>query len=220
MVPGRALRRIRDNGRVTDQPTRQTGTTQQATEPSEQHGAAGPVSSYLKGSVANMLRSLLAIGAIMALFVVVAPRLQPDHSGVDVQETARQVAQTTGWAVSAPQGLGEDWVETAAQYRMSTDNLMTWHLGYETPSGDFIALNETQDATDDWVATQVNQAPGVGETDVAGDTWQQYAREGARVQRSLVRPGEDGQLTTVVTGNAPWAQLAEFVAALEPVSGR
>lgn len=193
--------------------------TDQDATATEQQGVGGPVSSYMKGSVANMLRSLLAIGAIMALFIVVAPRLQPDHSGVDVQETARQVVQTTGLAISAPQGLGDDWVATQAQYRMSTDNLMTWHAGYETPSGDFVALNEAEDATDDWVAAQVNQADSVGSTEVEGETWEQYAREGARIQRSLVRPAGDGGLTTVVTGNASWQQLAQFVAALEPVSG-
>lgn len=207
-------------GRVTDQPTPQNATAQQSTLPPDQPGSRGPVSSYMQGSVANMLRSLLAIGAIMALFMIVAPRLQPDHSGVDVQETAQQVAQTTGLEVSAPRELGEDWVETRAEYRMSAAGLMTWHAGFETPSGAFVALNETQDATDDWLATQVNQAPGVGETEIAGERWQQYAREGSRIQRSLVRVGADGQPTTVVTGNASWEQLAEFVAALEPVSGR
>ena len=39
----------------------------------------------------NGAKTALLFGAIMALFIVVAPRLQPDHSGVDVQETARQV---------------------------------------------------------------------------------------------------------------------------------
>lgn len=210
---------MRDNGRVSDRPTPAHATAQQTTLPPAQTGSGGTVSSYMKGSVANMLRSLLAIGAIMALFMIVAPRLQPDHSGVDVQETAVQVAQSTGLAVSAPQDLGEDWVETRAEYRRSTDNLMTWHAGFETPSGEFIALNETQDATAAWVATQVNQAPVVGETEVEGEQWQQYAREGSRVQRSLVRLGDAGQLTSVVTGNASWEQLAEFVAALEPVRG-
>lgn len=205
---------------MIDQPTPQDTTPPQATRPPDGQGSRGPVSSYMTGSVANMLRSLLAIGAIMALFMIVAPRLQPDHSGVDVQQTAEQVAQTTGRAVSAPQDLGEGWVETRAEYRMSTDSLMTWHAGFETPAGEFVALNETQDATAAWVSTQVNDAPLVGETEIEGEQWQQYAREGSRIQRSFVRLAPDGELITVVTGNAPWERLTEFVAALEPVSGR
>mgnify|MGYP001249932016 CR=1 FL=1 len=203
---------------MIDQPTPQNTTAPQANLPSDGKGSGGVVSSYMKGSVSNMLRSLLAIGAVMALFVIVAPRLQPDHSGVDVQQTAEQVAQTAGLEVSAPQDLGEEWVETRAEYRMSTDDLMTWHAGFETPAGEFVALNETQDATPAWVATQVNQAPLVGESEIAGAQWQRYAREGSRIQRSFVRLGADGELTTVVTGNASWDELSEFVAALEPVS--
>ena len=182
--------------------------------------AGGAVSSYMQGSVANMLRSLLVIGAIMALFVIVAPRLQPDHSGIDVQETAEQVAQTTGLAVSAPKDLGEDWVETRAEYRMSAQGVMTWHAGFETPDGKFVALNEAEDASDEWISSQVNEAPAVGTTEIDGETWQQYAREGSRLQRSLVRAAEDGGLISVVTGNASWEQLESFAAALEPVTGR
>jgi len=174
----------------------------------------------MQGSVANMLRSRLLVGAIIALFVIVAPGLQPDHSGVDVQETAEQVAQTTGLAVSAPKDLGDDWVESRAEYRMSAQGLMTWHAGFETPDGKFVALNEADDASDEWIAGQVNEAPAVGTTEIEGETWRQYAREGSRLQRSLVRTAENGGLTSVVTGNASWEQLESFAAALEPVTGR
>ena len=42
-----------------------------------------------------MLRSLLVIAAIMSLFVLVFPRLQPQAPGIDVAETAHQVEQST-----------------------------------------------------------------------------------------------------------------------------
>ena len=174
------------------------------------------ISAYSQGSVANMLRSVLVIGAIMALFLVMAPRLQPDHSGVEPIETARQLQQSTGLPVSVPQDLPDGWVATRAEYRRGADSLMTWHVLYETPDGDAVALNQALDATPVWVAQMVNQTEQVGQQELAGLTWEHYAREGATPQRSFVDRGESGELSTVVTGDASWDDLETFVAALTP----
>ena len=176
------------------------------------------VSAYTQGSVANMLRSMLVIGALMALFVVMAPRLQPDHSGVNALETAQQLHDTTGLAVSAPSDLPDGWVATRAEYRRGADNLMTWHALFETPDGAIVALNQAEDVTDTWVAQTVNRTERIGETEVAGAVWEQYERTGTRPQRSFVDRAEDGALSTVVTGDAPWVDLETFVTALQPVT--
>lgn len=173
------------------------------------------MSSYAQGSVANMLRSLLVIGAIMALLVVMFPRIQPAAPDVDVLETAQQVEQSTGWAISAPRDLPDGWVATRAQYLRSTDSLMTWRAGYQTPEGDYVALQETVDATDAWVAQQVNRSPLVGQVEVAGTSWDQYDRDG-KIQRSLVRRGGSGEITTVITGTASWEELQVLAESLAP----
>lgn len=175
-------------------------------------------SSYMSGSVSNMIRSVVVIAAIMGLFMVMAPRLQPDHSGVDVAETAQQLHSSTGLAVSVPTDLPQGWVATRAEYRRGADNLMTWHALFETPDGDVVALNQALDASEAWVNQSVNRTELTGEREVAGTTWQEYTREGTMPQRSLVDLGEDGELTTVVTGDAPWGAVETFVAALTPVS--
>ena len=38
------------------------------------------------------------------------------------------------------------------RYVRSTDGLMTWHAGYQSPTGNYIALEQTKDATDAWVS--------------------------------------------------------------------
>lgn len=180
--------------------------------------AQGAVSAYAQGSVANMLRSLLVIGAIMAVLVLMFPRVTPEAPDIDVLETAQQVEGSTGWQVSAPRDLPEGWVPTRAQYLRSTDGLMSWQAAYQTPEGDFVALQETVDATDEWVTRQVNRSPRVGRVEVAGVEWDQYNRDG-KVQRSLVRRGGEGELTTVVTGTASWAEIEVLVESLTPVTG-
>lgn len=174
------------------------------------------MSAYAQGSVANMLRSLLVIGAIMALLVLVFPRVQPETPDIDVVETAQQVEQSTGWPISAPRDLPEGWVPTRAQYLRSTDGLMTWQAGYQTPEGDYAALQQTVDATDAWVEQQVNRSPRVGQVEVAGASWEQYNRD-VKVQRSLVRRGGPGEVTTIITGTASWDALQVLVESLAPV---
>lgn len=208
-----------DNGAVTDQPSNTPTPAPGPVSPEPVHPdptARQQVSAYAAGSVANMLRSVLVIGAIMALFIIMFPRIQPDHSGVDVAETARQIHESEGIEVTAPADLPNGWTATAAEYRRGADR-MTWHAGFETPGGDFVALNETIDATDGWVATQVNKTARIGELDLGGTIWQQYAREGANPQRSLVDRGGDGEQTTVVTGSASWEEIQVFVESLAPV---
>lgn len=166
-----------------------------------------------------MIRSLVVIAAIMALMMIMYPRIQPDYSGVDVAETARQLEESTGLPVTAPTGLPDGWVETRAEYRRGSDGLMTWHAGFETPGGEFVALNQALDATDTWVASQVNRTARVGEQEVAGKTWQRHERLDSSPQRSFVHRGGSGELTTVVTGSTDWDQLEQFVESLAPAAG-
>ena len=184
--------------------------------PPEQPSASNRVSAYASGSVANMLRSLLVIGAIMAVVALMFPQVQPQPPDVDAVATAQQIEGSTGWTLVVPRDLPEGWVATRAQYRRSTDGLMTWHAGFQTPSGDYAALQQTLDATDDWVTTQVNRSPQVGELEVAGRVWTQYDRTG-KVQRSLVDRGGPGEMTTVVTGTASWDEMEQFAASLGEV---
>ena len=182
----------------------------------ERASAPQRVSSYASGSLANMLRSLLVIAAIMAVIVLMFPQVQPTPPDVDVVETAQQIEDSTGWTLLVPQDLPEGWTPTRAQYRRSTDGLMTWHAGFETPAGEYAALQQTLDATDDWVTTQVNRSPRAGELEVAGRTWERYDRTG-KVQRSLVDRGGPQEMTTVITGTASWEELEEFAESLGPV---
>lgn len=190
--------------------------SQSAPQPAPQP-APQSASSYAQGSVANMLRSLLVIAAIMSLFVIVFPRLQPQAPDIDVTETAQQIERSTGWGVSAPDALPQGWVPMRAQYHRHTD-LMTWQAGFETPDGEYAAFSQTMDATDSWVEQLVARAPQVEPVEVAGQSWDRYDRSDGKVQRSLVQRGPDGELTTVVTGTASWAELEALAGSLTPVS--
>ena len=94
---------------------------------------------------------------------------------------------------------------------------MTWHAGYQSPTGNYIALEQTKDATDAWVSAQTNRAPKTGEVQAAGKTWSTYVRS-SKVQNSLVHRAETAtELTTIVTGTGTFDELVAFAETLRPV---
>ena len=109
-------------------------------------------SSYANGSVANMLRSLLVIGVLVAALVAVVPRVnQVSQPPVDVASASVEIARQSGWPISRPEGLPEGWKATSVRYVRSTDGLMTWHAGYQSPTGNYVALEQTKGATKGWI---------------------------------------------------------------------
>lgn len=180
-----------------------------------------PRSSYANGSVANMIRSMLVVGAIVAVLIAVVPRVnQVSQPPVDVSSVATQVAADTKWPIEVPQGLPAGWKATSVRYVRSTDGLMTWHAGYQSPTGNYVAIEQTKDATAGWLAAQTNRARETGQTQAGGLTWGTYVRSG-KVQNSLVHKAESaGQLTTIVTGTGTFDELSTFAEALQPVAGQ
>lgn len=166
-----------------------------------------------------MARSLLVVCALVAALVAVVPRVNSiSQPPVDVSGAAVEVARQSGWPISRPEGLPEGWKATSVRYVRSTDGLMTWHAGYQSPTGNYVALEQTQDATQAWAEAQTNRARSIGELEVAGTTWTKFER-GGKVQNSLLSKGATpGQLTTLVTGTGTFEELAAFAQALRPVS--
>jgi hypothetical protein len=175
-------------------------------------------SSYASGSVANMARSLLVVGALVAVLVAAVPRVNSiSQPPVDVLSAAREVARESGWEISRPVGLPEGWQATSVRHVRSTDGLTTWHAGYQSPDGDYVAVQQTKGATAGWVEAQTNRARRVGELQAAGRTWTMFERS-PKVQRSLLwRAPSDAELTTLVTGTGTFEELAEFAEHLQPV---
>ncbi len=177
-----------------------------------------PRSRYGQGTVAGIILSLIVVGAVVAVVVALVPRPSAiNRPPVDVAGSAREIAKESGLPISAPQGLPEGWVPTSVRYLRSTDDLLTWHLGYTTPGDGYVALEQTADATDAWVEAQTNRARQEGTVDIAGRSWNAFA-PATRDQRSiLLRSTEKGGLTTLVTGKAPQADLVFFAERLETV---
>ena len=101
------------------------------------------------------------------------------------------------------------------RFTAAGDGLRTWHAGYLSPEGNYVSIDQTQEATAGWVAAQTANGRVEGTLAAGGMTWQKLSSEDTE-QRSLVSRGGAG-LSTVLSGTAPYAQLAQFAQALEPV---
>lgn len=186
-------------------------------------GSAGPaasgarerVSEYARGSVANMVRSLVVVGALMAvLFFMVARVNSVSAPDIDIPALAEPVARETGWPIEVPTDLPDGWQPSAVRFVPSTDGLRTWHVGYTSPDGHYVAVEQTKDATATWITQQTNRAPETGTLEAGGRAWTTYERD-VKVQNSLVHDGP-APLTTVITGDGTFAELTLFAESLEP----
>lgn len=172
------------------------------------------------GSTQNLVLSLVAVLAMVAVLVLIVPRVN-SVSGppVDVHAVALDVQKRTGWRVVEAVGLPEGWTTTSARYVRTTDGFMTWHAGYQLPSGTYVAVEQTRDPNRAWVDAQTNRAPRAGTLEAAGRTWVKFERD-TKVQNSLLHQSQaPGDLATLITGTATFEDMARFATYLRPVEG-
>ena len=166
-----------------------------------------------------MVISMVLIMAAVLAWVALIPRPgEISQPAVDVTAVARQVRQQSGWAISQPQ-LPAGWKATNVRFESGADGVRTWHAGYLSPDGQYLSIDQTggSGATESWVSGRTSQGQAEGSLAAAGKTWLKLSSR-AILQRSLVSKGTSGgDLTTVLSGTASYAQLARFAETLKPV---
>jgi len=168
------------------------------------------------GTLRSMVISMVLILASVLAWMALVPRVgEVSQPAVDVSSVATQVRHETSWGISQPR-LPPGWKATSVRFAPAGDGLRTWHVGYLSPEGNYVSMDQTQGATDGWVSAQTSDGKAEGTTTAAGRTWQKLSSR-VTIQRSLVSRGSGpGDLTTVLSGTAPYTQLAQFAATLQP----
>ena len=171
------------------------------------------------GTLRSLVISMVLILAAVLVWTAMVPRVREiSQPAVDVSSVARQVRQETSWGISQPQ-LPAGWKATSVRFAPAGDGLRTWHVGYLSPEGSYVSIEQTSvaGATDRWVSTQTSNGHADGSLSAAGTVWQKLSSSES-VQRSLVSRGAGpGGLITVLSGTASYAQLAQFAGTLQPV---
>lgn len=197
--------------------------------PESLHVPAQPAKRRGLGSVRSLVISMLVIMAAVVAWVAMVPRVREvSQPAVDVTSVAIQVRRATGWAISQPQ-LPAGWKATSVRFQAAADGVKTWHAGYLSPEGHYVSIDQTQAgaATENWVSTMTSNGRPQGTLDAAGVTWRKLSSR-AIVQRSLLsmssaskgpqsKGSAEAPLTTLLSGTAPYTELAQFAAHLRPV---
>ncbi|MGL4173216.1 MAG: DUF4245 domain-containing protein [Actinomycetota bacterium] len=162
----------------------------------------------------SMVLSLAVVLALVIALILLVPRVNSvTQPPVNVELGARAAVTKVDFTPSVPRGLPDGWRATSVRTTRSTADVIMWHVGYQTDSGQYAAVQQAADAPFEWVRQQVNRVPKAGEQVIEGRTWQQWVRPD-KVQNSLVRT--QGRVTTVLTGTATFDELATLAASLEP----
>jgi len=192
-------------------------TSTSGTAPAPAASQPGPRRSF--GSLRSMVISMVVILAAVLAWVAMVPRVREvSQPAVDVTSVATQVRRETGWAISQPQ-LPAGWKATNVRFTPIAGGAGTWHAGYLSPDGQYVSIDQTlvTGASQSWVSAVTSDGRAEGTLAAAGTTWSKLSSRDT-VQRSLLsRASGVRPLATVLSGTAPYQQLAEFAKALKPV---
>lgn len=178
-------------------------------------------SHYAKGTVANMIRSMVVILAIVfALYFIGGRTNGTVEDSVDVPGTAQVRGEQAGQPFAYPTGLPEGWVATSVRYERTEPGVMVWNAGYTTPDEKFVSVLQAVDPKGEWVEARTKTGEPAGTATIDGTEWTKLERPG-NSQRSLVLdPDATDELTTIVTGSGSWGQLEEFAERLVPAEAK
>ena len=171
-------------------------------------------SHYAQGVRGERVRSLALIVAFMAvIFFAVARTNTLSGPPVDVSGLATSVARETGTAIRCPPTCPTAGARVQCVCAVHR-HLMTWHVGYTSPDGHYIAVERPRMPPK--VDHSANQ-PGAGQR-VRGGCRAHLAAftcGTSKTQNSLVAPGP-GSWTTIVTGDGTLEELKVFAEHLQP----
>lgn len=174
----------------------------------------------LSYSTKNMVYSVLAVLALaFGVWALMPPGDAIQRRPVEVDIVAAYAAEQSGHPVWVPVDLPEGWQVTTV--RLSTvAGERTWRLGAVSPSEEYAVLSQAVGPDEAWHEAVLGETGSLGELPLEGPSgrqrWQLWSGGG---ETALVLGPHEGQpATTVVHGSASQAELAEFVAHLEPAS--
>jgi hypothetical protein len=168
----------------------------------------------LNTTARDMVISMLVIVGVVAAFLLLVPRpnSMPTRT-IDVPSAAAGAAAQLGFTPAYPTTLGDGWNATVADVQVDTDKLPTWHTDYTTPTGHYVGIQQTKNATAAWESRQVTDGRVQGSVEIAGRSWLIRSRTDRGVTSYVLR---QPPITTVVTGTGTPEEMAEFTAAVLP----
>jgi hypothetical protein len=163
-------------------------------------------------TVRDMILSLAVVGLAAGVIYLFVPHDDhtPDLERVDYRVELLTARRAADYPVAAPEGLPSTWKATSVRFQ--GDEFDRWHLGFQNPGGQYVAVEQSTQKRADFIDTASQGAKATKVTErIGGRTWTRYT--GGRYD-ALVLQDTPGS-TTVVAGTASFAQLTKMAEALK-----
>ena len=171
----------------------------------------GRPNARLGQTIADMVRSMVVVLAVVGAILLVTWRPQPDPvREVDVAPVLALAQSQAAFPVLVPVGL-DGYRPTSARWEptAASGQVPAWHVGYVTAQTQYVQLSQAATTEARFIDEQTGGAIPVGKVMIDGVAWEQQAsQEGL----ALVRVA-DG-VSTIVTGTVPLEELQGVVRAL------
>jgi Protein of unknown function (DUF4245) len=187
--------------------------TRQRREPGA--GSGRTVCGVFPGGAGGAVAWVLACLAIAAVAVLLTPRPSTDLAvPVSYRSDLSALKQIATYPVIAPQRLPARWQPVSSRLTGHRGGLVSWHLGFVTPSGLLASLEESNERPAEFIRRMTNSGNLLAPVFYGGAEWARRWRPD-KGQRSLYHSTPGGP-TVVVTGNASWADLETLLGSLRP----
>lgn len=174
-------------------------------------------------TVRNMVYSVLPVAAIaLAWWSITYNPQEQQTRPAEVEPAASYAVQQAEHPVWVPEP-GDGWRPTVARFDSQVEDVPTWHVSYETPEGEYVALHQAADVTPDWSETVLSGGEAVKEESLRGpsgeQTWEVF--EGPRPSNAeqawVLGPEATDGSTVVVSATAGLepAELQHFLDSVE-----
>lgn len=194
--------------------------TTQARPPSSTDKRRKRLASY---TVRNMVYSMLAVAALALVWWAFTDQPQEQQTRpAEAGLAAAYAADESDFPVWLPTP-GEGWRPTVAWFDDQLAEVPTWHVSFQTPEGQYVALYQAADVTPEWAEEVLSGGEATGEATLGGpvgsQVWEAY--EGPRPSNAeeawVLGPGTTGGSTVVVAATAALsdAELEHFLDSVE-----
>lgn len=174
----------------------------------------GRSNKTLKQSVGDMLWSMAVVLGVVGVILLVTWRPQPDPiREVPLEPVAAVAAEQAEFVVLVVDDTRAGTVTSVRwESTPASDGELVWHVGYVTPDEEYLQVSQSLANSADYRAEQTSNGQPITDYSelpasverLTGEGWNPWQTPD---RRSLVRDN-DGS-TTIVTGTASWADLAD-----------
>jgi hypothetical protein len=168
-----------------------------------------------------MIRSLAVILIPLLVITFFATRNLGDHpvTVVDWKPVLAVARQQAPYPVLAPTNLPAEWRATRVTWVKTGDPYLngapalrnTWELGFLAPDDVYIAVNQGDAESEEFIKDESREGRPDGQSTVNGSPWERLVTDDERT-RSLV--SSTPKVTTVVVGDTSYEALEAYTATL------